>query len=283
MPTHASGESIRHGKAKQALRSLLPQAALNWREVRYFRRYGDVEMHLVEYFCRRDQDAIDVGANFGGYVHFMRHHARRVIAFEPMPEFVELLRRKFPRDVIIEPIALSDRAGTAELYIPMIDGVMTSGCSTLSVAALTDHTAHRELKVRMDRLDNVYGGTAGFIKIDVEGHEQAVLDGAIETIERCRPRLLVEIEQHRSPGGMERAKAYFSRLGYRGHYVHRGRLELLENFSLADLQNPANKPDLTATLRERAPVDDYINNFIFLPPDEPQETLDRIRKRLATL
>jgi len=52
---------------------------------------------------------------------------------------------------------------------------------------------------------------------------------------------------------------------------------------LADLQNPANKPDLTATLRERARVDDYINNFIFLPPDEPQETLDRIRKRLATL
>ena len=283
MPTHSSGKSIRHGKAKQALRSLLPQAALNWREVRYFRKYGDVEMHLVEYFCRRDQDAIDVGANFGGYVHFMRHHARRVIAFEPMPEFVELLRRKFPRDVIIEPIALSDRAGTAELYIPMIDGVMTSGCSTLSVAALTDYTAHRELKVRMDRLDNVYGGTAGFIKIDVEGHEQAVLDGAIETIERCRPRLLVEIEPHRSPGSMERAKAYFSRLGYRGHYVHRGRLELLENFSLADLQNPANKPDLTATLRERAPVDDYINNFIFLPPDEPQETLDRIRKRLATL
>ncbi len=95
-------------------------------------------MHLVKFLCRRDQDAIDVGANYGGYVHFMRRHARRVIAFEPIPEFVELLRRKFRRDVVIEPIALSDRAGEAELYMPMIDGVVVSGCSTLSVAASID-------------------------------------------------------------------------------------------------------------------------------------------------
>src|SRR6266446_5126868 len=135
MPTKSWGESLRHGKAKQTLRSLLPQAAVNWRESRYFEKYGDVEMHLVKFLCRRDQDAIDVGANYGGYVHFMRRHARRVIAFEPIPEFVELLRRKFPRDVVIEPIALSDRAGEAELYMPMIDGVVVSGCSTLSVAA----------------------------------------------------------------------------------------------------------------------------------------------------
>ena len=269
-------------KAKQALRALLPQAALNWREMRYFRRYGEVEMHLLEYLCRRDQDAIDVGANFGGYVHFMRHHARRVIAFEPIPEFVERLRHKFPRDVVIEPIALSDRTGEAELHIPVIDGVIVSGCSTLSAAAATEYTAHRAVKVRMDRLDNVYGATAGFIKIDVEGHEQAVLDGAIETIDRCRPRLLVEIEEHLSPGGLERAQVYFSRLGYRGHYVHRGRLEPLEKFSLANLQSPANRPDLTAALRERPRLDDYVINFIFLPPDEPQENLDRIRRRLAT-
>jgi FkbM family methyltransferase len=283
MPTQSWGESLRHGTAKQALRSLLPQAALNWRESRYFGKYGDVEMHLVKFLCRRDQDAIDVGANYGGYVHFMRRHARRTIAFEPIPEFVELLRRKFPRDVMIEPIALSDRAGEAELYMPMIDGVVVSGCSTLSVAASIDYTAHRVLKVRMDRLDNVYDGTAGFIKIDVEGHEQAVLDGAVETIDRCRPRILVEIEQHRSPGGLEKAEVYFSRLGYRGHYVHRGRLELLETFSLANLQNPANQPNLTASLRERPPFEDYVNNFIFLPPGEPQETEDRIRQRLAKL
>ncbi len=103
---------------------------------------------------------------------------------------------------------------------------------------LDRYTAHRALKVRMDRLDNVYDGTAGFIKIDVEGHEQAVLDGAVETIDRCRPRILVEIEQHRSPGGLEKAEVYFSRLGYRGHYVHRGRLKLLETFLFGQPAKP---------------------------------------------
>jgi len=52
---------------------------------------------------------------------------------------------------------------------------------------------------------------------------------------------------------------------------------------LANLQNPANQPNLTASLRERPPFEDYVNNFIFLPPGEPQETEDRIRQRLAKL
>src|SRR6267378_3632130 len=283
MATLSWGESNRVEQAKQTLRAMLPQTILNWREANYFGKYGEVEMHLLEFLCRRDQDAIDVGANYGGYVHFMRRHARRVVAFEPIPAFVELLRRKFSRDVMINSIALSDGAGDTELYIPMIDGVMISGCSTISADASITYPAHSVLKVRRERLDNVYDGTAGFIKIDVEGHEQAVLDGAVETIGRCQPRILVEIDERLSPGGLEGAKAYFSKLGYRGHYVHMGRLEPIENFSSDDLQNPSNTPDLTASLRERPRFEDYINNFIFLPAGEPQGTLDRIRERLAKL
>ena len=74
--------------ARQMVRSLLPRAVLNWREAQYYGRHGEVELHLLEFLCRRDQDAIDIGANFGGYVHFMRRHARRVLAYEPMPDFV---------------------------------------------------------------------------------------------------------------------------------------------------------------------------------------------------
>ncbi|MEA2803926.1 MAG: hypothetical protein QOE49_4021 [Rhodospirillaceae bacterium] len=283
MATLSWGESNRVEQAKQTLRAMLPQTILNWREANYFGKYGEVEMHLLEFLCRRDQDAIDVGANYGGYVHFMRRHARRVVAFEPIPAFVELLRRKFSRDVMINSIALSDGAGDTELYIPMIDGVMISGCSTISADASITYPAHSVLKVRRERLDNVYDGTAGFIKIDVEGHEQAVLDGAVETIGRCQPRILVEIDERLSPGGLERAKAYFSKLGYRGYYVHKGRFEPIEKFRLDDLQNSSNTPDLTTALRERPRFEDYINNFIFLPAGEPQGTLDRIRERLANL
>ena len=149
------------------------------------------------------------------------------------------------------------------------------GCATLSTDAAAAYETHRVMQVRADRLDNVYSGVAGFIKIDVEGHEQAVLDGAVQTIGRCLPRILVELEQHLSPGGLDRAKGFFSTFGYRGYYAHGGRLE--------ELQNPRNRVDVTEALRERAHSKAYVNNFIFLPPNEPRSTLDRMNERLARL
>ena len=56
----ASGGVYR--EARQALRSICPQALLNWREARFYGRYGEVELHLLEFLCSRDKDAIDVGA-----------------------------------------------------------------------------------------------------------------------------------------------------------------------------------------------------------------------------
>jgi FkbM family methyltransferase len=256
---------------------------LNWREARFYGRYGEVELHLLEFLCRRDQDAIDVGANDGCYVHYLRRHARQVIAFEPMPSLARMLRRKFRRGVVVESMALSDTAGTVSLRMPVVDGVVVTGCSTVSSAASATYPAHRAIEVPMDRLDSVYGGEVGFIKIDVEGHEQAVLDGAIETIRRCRPRMLVEVDERLAPGGLARAKAYFRDLGYLGYSVEAGRLEPIERFSTERLQNPANLPDLTAPLQQRKRFGRYIYNFIFLPPGEPTETLHRLTDRLCQL
>ncbi|MEA2806533.1 MAG: hypothetical protein QOJ17_674 [Rhodospirillaceae bacterium] len=270
-------------EARQRVRSLFPQSVLNWREARFYGRYGEVELHLLEFLCRRDQDAIDVGANDGCYVHYLRRHARQVIAFEPMPSLARMLRRKFRRGVVVESMALSDTAGTVSLRMPVVDGVVVTGCSTVSSAASATYPAHRAIEVPMDRLDSVYGGEVGFIKIDVEGHEQAVLDGAIETIRRCRPRMLVEVDERLAPGGLARAKAYFRDLGYLGYYVEAGRLEPIERFSTERLQNPANLPDLTAPLQQRKRFGRYIYNFIFLPPGEPTETLHRLTDRLCQL
>ena len=260
-------------EARQRVRSLLPQSVLNWREARFYGRHGEVELHLLEFLCRRDQDAIDVGANDGCYVHYLRRHARQVIAFEPMPSLARMLRRKFRRGVVVESMALSDTAGTVSLRMPVVDGVVVTGCSTVSSAASATYPAHRAIEVPMDRLDSVYGGEVGFIKIDVEGHEQAVLDGAIETIRRCRPRMLVEVDERLAPGGLARAKAYFRDLGYLGYYVEAGRLEPIERFSTERLQNPANLPDLTASLQQRERFGRYIYNFIFLQASRPRRCI----------
>ncbi|MBL0897762.1 MAG: FkbM family methyltransferase [Reyranella sp.] len=271
-------------ETRQALRSFLPQSLLNWREARFYGRYGEVELHLLEFLCRRYADAIDVGANDGSYVHYLRRHARKVIAFEPMPLLAGALRDKFPgNDVAVEQVALSDHEGTVELHMPVVDGVVVTGCSTISTGASGTYPASRAIEVPMDRLDAVYKGRVGFIKIDVEGHEQAVLDGAVQTIRRCRPRMLVEVDDRLSPGGLARARAYFDRLGYTGHFVRQGKLEPIGAFSIEEMQRPDKLPDLTAPLTARKRFGSYIYNFIFLPADEPASTMDRISARLATL
>lgn len=135
----------------------------------------------------------------------------------------------------------------------------------------------------MDRLDDVYDGDVGFIKIDVEGHEQAVLDGAIKTIRRCRPRMLVEVDERLSPGGLAIARRYFEALEYRGYYIRQGKLHPISTFSADVMQKPDNLPDLTAPLQQRERFGRYIYNFLFLPPNESTATLPKMADRLEAL
>lgn len=273
----------RHMTSREALRSFLPRSILNWRESRFHGRYGEVELRLLKFLCRREADAIDVGADEGTYVHHMRPYVRRVIAYEPLPRSAHVLRAKFGRDVSVEALALSDRKGTAELRVPVVDGMVVNGCATASLHAAATYPVCQSVDVPTNRLDDVYRGRVGIMKVSVEGHEQAVLEGAIETVRRDRPRLVVRIDERLSPGSMGRASAYFSMLGYTGHFVHNNVLKPLERFSVRHMQHSGNVPDLMAPLQARERFGRYVYNFIFLPKEEPARTLHDIARHLEKL
>ena len=63
-------------------------------------------------------------------------------------------------------------------------------------------------------LDSFGFASVGLIKIDAEGHEEAVLKGAADTLSRWRPSLIVEIEERHNPGGLARIRALFGGMGY---------------------------------------------------------------------
>src|SRR5262249_23752899 len=98
--------------ARRLVRSVCPQPLLTWREARYLMTHGELELRLVKHLCRPEEDAIDVGAHEGAYIHFMRRHARRVYAFEPIPWLAERIARKFPSKVVVNTLALSHEHGT---------------------------------------------------------------------------------------------------------------------------------------------------------------------------
>ena len=276
---HAQNEFLR--RAKAATRDFWPKPLLLWREARYFEEYGERELRLVRHLCQRERDAVDVGAHEGSYVHFMKRYARRVYAFEPVPSLAEALAWKFAPRVVVRNIALSRESGTAILRIPLLDGVPLSGLASLNEGAGATAAA-TEIAVQTRPLDEVFAGDAGFIKIDVEGHEEAVLDGAARTIARCRPRLLVEIEEDRVPGASARIHAFLRRFNYRGYFVCGRALAGFETFDPATMQRPADIAGFQAGV-PRTAFDRYCNNFLFVADEEAEPLSARIAAALGRI
>ena len=79
-----------------------------------------------------------------------------------------------------------------------------------------------------------------FIKIDVEGHELAVLAGAGKTLERNRPALQIELENRHAPGTLERTVSSLASYGYRCLFLDDGSFRPIEDFVLERDQDITN-------------------------------------------
>jgi FkbM family methyltransferase len=161
----------------------------------------------------------------------------------------------------VEPLAVSDRAGVAELRIPAFSGSETPGMASLSKAAVTDAVVARIVEAQLCSIDQFAFDDVGFIKIDVEGHEESVIHGAIDTIRRCRPAILVEIEERHNAGGLARVRSLLEEIGYAGYFFSQSKRKDIAAFNLAvDQSIPDNMNEALHSRRGMS----YINNFLFL-------------------
>lgn len=119
---------------------------------------------------------VDIGANIGVTTRLFAERAAQVHAFEPAPRALPMLRANSGPNVIVHAVALSDSDGTT--FFREEKKLDLSGVSDTGV------------EIPMRTLDS-YGLKPDFIKIDVEGHEPAVLRGARETLQ-CSPIIVFE-------------------------------------------------------------------------------------------
>lgn len=204
--------------------------------------------------------AIDAGAHKGSFLYTLARAARPglAIAFEPQPELASYLERAAHvarlSNVVVERCALSDEEGERELLVPS-DG-FTQGASLES--SIGAERACRSVTVRTMTLDRYLQGQrarVAALKLDVEGHEPALLRGAERTLAEHRPLLVLECEErHLGAGGTARLFAWLRERGYDGDFVQRGRLRPLREFepTLHQRRGPGafwNEPD-------------YCNNFV---------------------
>jgi FkbM family methyltransferase len=240
------------------------------RELRFRPNHFEEEFWLVPILCDRQKTSIDIGANMGHYSYYMARFSRRVIAFEPNRDLHNDLRRLLGRSVPLEPVALSRAASRAVIRIDRHNtGVATiEEKNDLSCVADKSAVVTREIETRT--LDSFNLSNIAMIKIDVEGHEEAVLEGARETLQRNQPALIVESEDRHNQGAPLRIAASLASLGYLGFY--------LKDRTLCDLSTLRPEDNDPGNLDRGLP---YINNFIFIPATHPT-LIARMKTHLAT-
>jgi len=151
---------------------------------------------------------IDVGSNRGQSIDAIRlyHPDALIHAFEPNPHLAGALARVYASDaaLAVYRCGLGEREETRRLFIPVYRGFIYDGLASFdedecrswlnaqTVAGFDpQHLEVMACEARAFPLDQL-ALPAGFMKLDVQGFEASVLKGAVTTLERCAPVVLME-------------------------------------------------------------------------------------------
>lgn len=226
-------------------------------------KQDNYEPHTVKFinrYIKPGDVCIDVGANIGLFsAQFARmvSPSGRVYAFEPSPHFRTVLQHTLQHNglenVTVFPYALSNRSGTAKLQENSITG---GQCFPSAHKPLPQH----EVTLRsLDSLaDSLKLTRLDLIKIDVDGHEPYVLEGALQIIDTYNPIIVVEMSHlHYYLEGTTGWDFYHWLAHYSFHIYHEGGRKinnLLEFLSLC-----ANFNQVCNLILTRVPLQERLN------------------------
>ena len=254
-----------------ALKHYAPGAWFRFKFLKYkYLKRGEPEIHLIRHLVASGTTAIDIGCSIGIYAAEMARYANKVIAFEANPAVAQLARVVAPRNVEVINMALSSAPGRATLKIPRRPGGTTvDELATIEPGNPLHASDSDTLQIEMKRLDDFDIANCSFIKIDVEGHEEAVLDGASALIASQRPILVIELDESMNKGALARLADRYAALDYRTLFLSHRKLRPVNEFDPALHQNADNlKPR-----HKLPPGAEYINNFVFVPEEKSARLL----------
>lgn len=178
---------------------------------------------VIRHLIAPGDHVLDVGASIGQYTRFLSKSVGpdgKVYSFEPLPPTFEILsscvRKLQLNNVSLINCAISNGPGTATMVIPVYKwGSECHYDARMEVAA--DNRKLRRFDVQMRSIDSVFEGTSekiSFIKCDVNHHELAFIQGAMKTIRRFKPAMLVEVGTNPDASIAELILAILSEEGY---------------------------------------------------------------------
>lgn len=231
-------------------------------EENYCERNVEPELVWIKNYLNKKSVILDIGANAGSFLYQLEEKLDNdnIFAFEPNQKLYRRLRRIFPQMNIL-PFAVSDENTTAEFKIPVINGEVldTRGTLKTDFKETGEHTKVTQ-QVKVIKLDDWAGidnfTRLDFIKIDVEGNEMHTLNGAVQTIKKFRPTLMVEMEQRHHEENILNYILQVEKWGYDAQFLSRKTFQL-EKLTPALIEQQAEN--------ELKNTEQYINNIIFTP------------------
>lgn len=164
-----------------------PQDTYVGRSLHLYGEYSEAEVEIFRQMIPSDGTVIDVGAHIGAHTVAMARIAREIIAFEPQYFLYGLTCANMAltshRRYVVFNRAVGAECG--DVKMPLWDYTQVGNFGAIAMGEGLN-------KVSIMTIDSLNLKRVDFIKIDVEGMEAKVLQGAKETIQRCRPVMLIE-------------------------------------------------------------------------------------------
>ena len=186
------------------------------------------ELYIVDHFKDKSKDAIDVGVYRGVYSYKLSKGFNQIHSFEPNPLLYPYLNRyltKIIPNMTLYNYALSNKNELTNLKIPY------RGKSIFK----NNIEKFNNYEVECKKLDDVIKDKEiSFIKIDVEGHELSVIEGANNIINKYKPTLLVEIEEKHTKKPVLNTINKIKKFGYKVYFFKNNQIKEIIEHNIPD-------------------------------------------------
>jgi FkbM family methyltransferase len=167
--------------------------------VRRHLKNGSWESHISKILYDNalpNTNVVDIGAFIGTHTLALSDISSKgngkVYSFEPQPWAFDTIKSSIKKNKIknvkVYNIALSNKSGTIQFCSDN-----TGGSTICTEKNKSINSWNSNYNVKMKPLDSYNLKNISIMKIDVEGHEISVLEGALDTIKRNRPKILIEV------------------------------------------------------------------------------------------
>jgi FkbM family methyltransferase len=155
--------------------------------------YDRLTKKIMQGYLKKDSNCIDIGCHKGEILELILKYSPdgEHYAFEPIPLLFDQIKSKYASKANVFPFALAAKEGITNFHY-VKNAPAYSGLKKRRYEVKNPDI--EEIKVELRRLDDIIPDTTSIdlIKIDVEGAEYGVLQGAVETLKRNKPLVIFE-------------------------------------------------------------------------------------------